>query len=342
MPPSSHQVLAATARHVPPQLVPPATLASMVDWSRRLPAAFNWLGFECRLAAGDDRVDFAGCCEAWDGGREALLAGLAHEPNLLGAGPRALIEAWRDEPLLNEGCPAVWLEFDFLGGARPIDFAFVCLDPACANTFNAIRDDEPPGLEQLTALVDRGATLLSGQVVDPAALAVFRRCTTALPRPGRALHVAATPHRGHGDLRLHFALLAGDVPRWLETIAWPGDVGAVAAALELLGTEFRQVGVQLSTGSALRPTLGLEAYVARGPEEFASWSRAFAALASRGACDPAKAQALLDWWGHETRVLPGAPWRVSMHRQFYLKLLVGDGPLQAKGYLAIFPRYTLV
>lgn len=343
MPPAPHHVLAATAHHVPAALVPPTTLRTLVDWSWRLPAAFNWLGFECRLGADDPRVDFAGCCEAWDGGRDALLAALAREPALAGPGPAALVHAWAHEDALR-ACPSVWLEFDFLGAGAPVPFAFLCLDPACANTFRAPGVGEPPAPEALAAVAVRGATLLLGHAPKARSIELLRHAAAALPLTGRALHVAATPHRGHDDLRLHYALLARDLGAWLERIAWPGDHDAVAHALDLLGDGFRQVGVQLSVGDALRPTLGLEAYVtcgASGPE-LATWTRSLAALVELGACTRARADALLGWWGHETLVLPGAPWRVSVHRQFYVKLLVGAGPVQAKAYLAIFPRYTLL
>ncbi|MDC0720300.1 hypothetical protein [Nannocystis bainbridge] len=342
MPPVPHEVLAAVLPHVPAALVAPAQLGAIAAWSRRLPPAFNWLGFECRLGDGDSRVDFAGCCEVWDGGRDALLAALADDPGLCGAGPAALVRAWPEEHVLKDS-PSVWLEFDFVDPGPPAGFAFLCLDPACANTFRAHRDAEPPPLPAALAAAARGATLLLGHAPSAMCIDSLRRAAEALPAAGRTLHVAATPHRGGDDLRVHFALLARDVPAWLRRIAWPGDLVAAARALAIVGDEFRQVGVQLAIGDALRPTLGLEAYVARGPAEFPAWQRTFAALAAEGACGTAKAAALLSaWWGHTTVSLPSTPWRVAVHRQFYVKLTVEGERLQAKAYLAIFPRYTLL
>lgn len=341
MPPAPHEVLAAVAPHVPAPLVSPAGVRAFVDWSRRLPPAFNWLGFECRLAADDPRVDFAGCCEAWDGGRDQLVAALARDPELAGPGPGALVHAWTRDPRLR-ACPSVWLEFDFLGAGPPAAFAFLCLDPACANTFRADCDGERPPLDVVVAAAERGAQLLLGHAPSAMSMHSLRRAAAALPASGRALHVAATPHRGGADLRSHYALLAHDVPAWLRRISWPGDLAAAEQALAVVGDEFRQVGVQLTAGDALRPVLGLEAYVARGPAEFPAWRRTFAALVERGACSPDKARAALEWWGHATVTLPGQPWRVSIHRQFYVKLLVGGAALQAKIYLAIFPRFTLL
>ncbi|SFE94789.1 hypothetical protein SAMN02745121_06195 [Nannocystis exedens] len=342
MPPAPHEVLAAVAPHLPAALVEPARLQAIAGWSRRLPPAFNWLGFECRLAEADPRIDFAGCCEAWDGGRARLLDALARDPALSGPGPAALVRAWPVEHVLQDS-PSVWLEFDFVGDGPPAAFAFLCLDPACANTFRAHRGAERPPLDRLIAAAERGATLLLGHAPSAMCIDSLRRAVLALPASGRALHVAATPHRGGDDLRVHCALLARDVPAWLRRIGWPGDLATAERALAVIGDEFRQVGVQLAVGEALRPALGLEAYVSRGPEDFPAWRQTFAALAAEGACDPAKAHALLgDWWGHTTVSLPGAPWRVAVHRQFYVKLVVDGARLQAKAYLAIFPRYTLL
>ncbi|WAS90865.1 hypothetical protein [Nannocystis punicea] len=342
MPPVPHEVLAAVAPHVPAALVAPAQLQALAEWSRRLPSAFNWLGFECRLAEGDPRVDFAGCCEAWDGGRDHLVAGLARDPELCGPGPSALVRAWPNDPALKDS-PSVWLEFDFVGAGPPAAFAFLCLDPACANTFRAHRGAERPPMVALMAAAERGATLLLGHAPSAMCIDSLRRAAEALPASGRALHVAATPHRGGDDLRIHYALLAGDVAGWLRRIGWPGDLATVERALAAIGDEFRQVGVQLAAGDSLRPALGLEAYVSRGPADFPAWQQTFAALAAEGACSPAKARALLDdWWGHGTVSLPGAPWRVAIHRQFYVKTVVDGDRLQAKAYLAIFPRYTLL
>ncbi|MCY1058941.1 hypothetical protein [Nannocystis sp. SCPEA4] len=341
MPPVPHEVLAAVAPHVPAELVAPARFEAIAAWSRRLPPAFNWLGFECRLADGDPRIDFAGCCEAWDGGRDQLVRALAAEPGLCAPGPAALVREWSQDPVLKDS-PSVWLEFDFDGAGPPASFAFLCLDPACANTFRAHRGAERPAMAALLAAAERGSTLLLGHAPSAMCIDSLRRAAEALPASGRALHVAATPHRGVDDLRVHVALLARDVPAWLRRIEWPGEIAAVERALAVIGDEFRQVGVQVAIGDRLRPLLGLEAYVARGPSDFPAWQRTFAALAEEGACDPAKTRALLDWWGHATVSLPGAPWRVAIHRQFYVKVIIEGDRLQAKGYLAIFPRYTLM
>ncbi len=338
------EVLAAVAPHVPEVLVPSDAQRAIAGLAARLPPAFNWLGFECRLGADDPRVDFAGCCEAWTDGHKRLVAALDADPELAGPGPTALVREWTTPgSLLASLSPAVWLEFDFLGAGAPLPFAFLCIDRACANTFRKpLCREPPPPPSTLYALVERGAVLLAGAADHAAPLAAFRRCVEALPPDARALHVAATPHRGHADLRLHFALGSRDLIPWLRRIDWPGECGPVARALALLGDDFRQVGVQLSAGAGLRPTLGLEAYVKHGPSEFPAWSRSFAALADAGVCVPARASALLRWWGYEEVSLPSDRTRVRLDRQFYLKLSLAPGVMTAKGYLAIFPSYVLL
>lgn len=339
MPPPPFDVLAAAARHVPAALVPAEALAAGLRVAAGLPPAFNWIGFECRLQAGDDRVDYAGCCEAWDGGRAALASTLADAPSFAGPGVRALLAEWcREGSQLYKHSPAVWLEFDFVANAPPASFAFLCLDPACANAFHApVRPHERPPPGQLMELFMTGARLLAGQEPATPAVEFFARSLAALPPTGRALHVAATPHRGHADLRVHYALLTGEVAGWLADIGWAGDMEWARGLPRLLGG-FRQVGVQLSVGTELRQELGVEAYVAGGPTEFAGWSRLFGALGD--ACDPAKVAALLGWWGREKVTL--GPWRVAIQRQFYVKLTMRPTGLEAKAYLCIMPRHVLL
>lgn len=341
MPSLPREILAAVSRHVPDVLVPAAAQAAILQFAGRLPPAFTWLGYECRLAADDDRIDFAGCCEVWSGDRRRLAEALVHEPGLAGTGPAALVDLWaRPDSALFATCPAVWLEFDFLGAGPPTTFAFLCIDPACADSFGSRAPaPAPPSLDTLMAVAACGARLLAPELTD-GALGVLRRCIAALPFGARALHVAATPHRGHNDLRMHFALLVRDVPRWLTEVDWPGDHEALHAALALLGDGFRQVGVQLSAGDRLRPACGIEAYVAHGPDEFPAWSATFASLTALGVCAPAKAEALFRWWGRETTDLPSTMCPVRLSRQFYLKLTLASEGLQAKAYLAIFPRHV--
>ncbi len=342
MPPRPSSVLAAVAHHVPEALVPADALAACQRLAAVLPPAFNWIGFECRLRAGDDRVDFAGCCEAQDGGRTALDQALRGPTAFAGPEVRDLLTTWcRPGSDLHLYSPAVWLEFDFLGGGPPATFAFLCLDPACADAFHTPIQPQPrPPGERIQGMFAAGATLLAGRPPSMATLDLFARSVAALPATGRALHVAATPHRGHTDLRVHYALLAGELDSWLDALQWPGDRACARALVALLGDDFRQVGVQLNLGASVRPYLGLEAYVRRKPAEFAGWARLLSALGD--ACDPAKLQALLRWWGTETTTLPDAPWRVAIKRQFYVKFVLGPEGLEAKAYLCIMPRYVLL
>lgn len=335
-------ILQAASGHLPDVLVPTSSWATMQQLADRLPPAFNWLGFECRLDA-DTRVDFAGCCEVWDGGREQLVAAVAADPTFAGQGPAALIKAWGEPSSdLAEGCPAVWLEFDVLEREGVIPFAFLCLDPACANTFRAQRHPPPPPPpDALLAVASKAASLLSDGAPHEKALEIFARCIQALPRHGRALHMAATPHRGHTDLRLHFSMLAGDLVEWLEAVEWPGDFKHVRTIAGLLKHDFRQVGVQVAAGDVMRPELGIELYVGGGGASREGWPDTLARMVELGLAQPAKAEALMAWWGSETTKLPGVTWPVRIERQFYVKLKLKADKLAAKGYLALFPSFAV-
>lgn len=339
MPLPPQHVLRAVAPFVPDVLVGAAAQAATYELSTRLPPAFNWLGFECRLDD-DPRVDFAGCTETWDGGREVLAAAVDNDPEFAGAGPAALIRNWANPAsTLFRDCPAVWLEFDMHGRAI-LPFAFACLDPACSNTFRSRRKREPPPTtSQIIALASTSATLLAPGVDFAQALATVSQLVAALPPGGRALHMAVAPHRGDTDMRIHVSLPASELCRWLQKIHWPGDEQHVRQVLDLLANRFRQVGVQLAIGQQLRPYLGIEAYV-NHQAGLCSWQQTVLGMCAARLARRDKANALLQWWGHHRVEMPSTRWKVQLDRQFYVKFVVAQG-LRAKGYLAIFPSYCI-
>jgi len=153
--------------------------------------------------------------------------------------------------------------------------------------------------------------------------------------------MAATPHRGHTDLRLHFSMLAGDLIGWLEAVGWPGDFRHVHTIVELLQHDFRQVGVQIAAGDGIRPELGVELYVGGGGASRSGWPETLARMTELGLAQAAKSKALLAWWGSETSKLPGETWPVRIERQFYVKLKLKADTLAAKGYLALFPSFAV-
>lgn len=327
-------VLRAARSHLPAALVDDAAFAAITAIAAPLPSAFNWLGFECRLAADDRRVDFGVCIDARDRGRATIAGLLARGLPLPGLEfTRSLFAAWVDpDAPIHAACPALWVEWDLVTGATSEPFAFVCVDPGFPDVGS--RAALPPA--ELRAVTAEVSTRLGAPL---ATTTLDRLLTTAavLPPSARILHVAPMPTRGAG-LRVHTSLPRTDLPAWLAAIAWPGDRRAAAWACELCrGIE--QVGVQFTLDGEVAPYLGLECYSLADPRTDPTWERLFAGLIAAGLCSPDKAAAALRWFGDETVDMPDAQWLTNIQRQFYVKLVLAGSTLTAKVYLTLHPRF---
>jgi len=333
---SPAQVLAAAACHVPIALVSTDDLGAIRALAADLPAAFNWLGFECRLARGDRRVDFGVCIDSRDRGRDTVATALAAGEELPGLESlRPLLREWVDPSAQLHGlCPVLWAEWDRPApGAVP--FAFVCVDPG----FPSDRPRPQIAAARLRVAAERCLELLRDRPPDLAALDKLDACARMLPADAHILHLAPMPPgRGRG-LRVHTSLRLPDVLPWLRGIEWPGDLDAARRALELCYGAAR-VGVQVTLSDRPHPYLGIEYYTRSDPRSNLEWSRVLAGLVTAGLCDATKAEAVLGWFGDETVDLPGAAWFVNIQRQFYVKLVVAQGAFEAKVYLTLHPRFV--
>lgn len=329
-------VVRAAAVHISPLLVDAGALGRILELSAPLPAAFNWAGFECRLRAGDDRVDFGVCIDSRDRGRRTIDAALAAGAALPGLEfARPLLGAWVDhETLLHRACPVIWVEWDLPARSLPAAFAFVCVDPE----FPGGRARPPLPRADLRSLASTTVELLTGTPLAPSTQGLLDLCARTVPPPARLLHIAPLPRDRGGGLRIHTSLPPNQVIPWLQTLGWCGDIDAATRAVALCRRAGR-VGVQLTLGDRLMPYLGLEYYSLADPRSEAEWPAVMARLVAAGIVDPDKAAAVLRWFGDETVDLAGAAWFVNIQRQFYVKLVVSGPEIEAKTYLTLHPRY---
>lgn len=335
MPPTATAVLTAAA----PWLH--RTLPAIPDmgFAAQLPAVFNWMGFEFRLAAGDKRVDFGLCCEQEPGDRAKLKTWCDAGGDLAFAGPMApALRNWLDPAsLMHQLGPVIWLEWD-LSSADPGPFSFACVDPGFPT------GSAPPlPVDQFLALCAETVQALSGRPATPAQLQALAQAHATLPETGRILHLAAVPHRDTAELRVHAQLPTHLLLPWLQQIGWPGDPADAAAMQALIGPDLPTVGVQWAIVGGVTAYLGLEAYSLELPTPGGYWHRFFDRLVGGGLADPARSLATLQWFGAETVRLPGEPFRCNLQRKFYVKLVSKPRqPLEAKAYLTLHPRFVLL
>lgn len=330
------QILAAAARHVPATLVDPPARMAIEALAVGMPAAVNWLGFECRLHRDDRRVDFGVCIDSRDRGRRTVAAVLADPEARTGLEfLRPLVAEWTDaDTRLHRVCPVVWAEWDFAAGGASRPFAFVCVDPG----FPGNRPRPVLAADELRGAAADCIRLLCGVAADPPMLDRLVACAGELPADARILHLAPQPAERGGGLRGHTSLRASDVMTWLRAIGWPGDEGAARRALELCRGAWR-VGVQFAVSDRVAPYLGFEYYSHSDPRSDPEWSLVLHDLVACGLCDRSKADAALAWFGDETVDLPDTTWFINIQRQFYLKLVVAPTACEAKIYLTLHPRF---
>jgi hypothetical protein len=323
------EIGSALAPELPPALIGPPEWLALTALMARLPAAFSWGIFECRLAP-DPRVDLLLCLVRDRGAARGLLGEAL--PSIA-----AFLVAWHDDPRL-AASPLCWIEHDLAGERPSPPFVQLCVDPSYPRC-----DQAPLAPEAVAAIAAAGIAPLLGRPAAPGALAQLVIAADRLPPTGRILHVGVIPHRGRTALRVLATMAVGDALSWLAAIGWPGDVRRAAELVALLGGRIPRVSIQLDLEDAVGPAVAVEFPFEAESGAHPAWQAFMAGLVARGLADPAKAQAALGWIGHRSHELADAVWRVGIGRQLDVKVtLAADGRFEAKAYLSFHPAYVVL
>lgn len=309
-----------------------------------LPLVHPW-GFEVRLAAADERVDFGGAI-AVAGVAHGQLARLGEDDAELGR--LATHPAWRalrrfalrwDDPggRLAEYVPFIGLEFDVADEPRavPEPSVFAMLDwpiegdpaPAAAP---AARQGQAAAQEALRVLLDDAYPAAVAARVD--------QCFQVLPRDARVISVAAMLGRSVSGVRVFASVPPADLERYLAELGWPGDTGAVmrVAAEHRRHLTSGVVQFQVDVGSQVGERLGMEFSFMRQADAGARWRALLDQLVAEGLCCATKRAALLAWPGRSPH--PGEDGGdESLARDIsHVKIsLHGGVPVEAKAYLSV-------
>lgn len=341
--------LGMAARHLPPELVPPASRERVLWVAGRIPAALTRAAYlECRLREGPDPVDLIFRVE-----REGaeILAGRhpgVDPARLLECGPawRAVADfcrAWLD----GEGpewalVRHLWLELDLdapvAGGGAPVPppSVFVALDDGATVGM---------GTEAVLALLERVLEPLAPGAMDGATRARLAGVLDRRP-PGAAVPYAGVMlSRPRQAVRVYLSRVAGGtVPGLLNEVGWPEDQGreaaeAVAAMAAAGAPEVGMLHLDVLEG-ALLPRLGVEYTLERHAQIRGRVAEHgfLDALAARGLCEPGRRDALLSWPGYELVTLRHELWPSLLARRVNCIKMVHepDRDPQMKAYLLTF------
>jgi hypothetical protein len=347
-------LLAALRSAVPLALVSPEALDRALAVARLLPECALWASLECRLGAGEERVDFSACVPAAEGGREALLqrrAALLAEPLCLrsrAAWERifAFCAEWGERgSLLEERVPFVFIEFDLDGGVgqgsprEAPPFVLFHLLPRSDGV-----PDMPPARTTTTvaecrSLLGRALLLLDGHGPSPAVAGSLRACLDALPAGGSVAYAAPLSSRGLEAVRLLLILPRWQVVDYLRRMEWGGPLDEIEEDLATLPVPPSEVWFDLDVGQTVLPAVGL---VFSYPPEDPRWRVLLDRWVERGDCTSEKRDAVLAWPGRERVLLPGFRWPLGARRTLVSKIVHRRGQQpEAKIYLEASCRFSL-
>jgi hypothetical protein len=313
---------------------------AMLNLIRMLPAGLSQsLLLECRLQQNVPQIDLSLRVDpALDRGRELLA-------NWPASGDqwdrvREFCAAWADPSSpLNKGVATAWLEFDLdkeSGSLLPSLFfthrTDVLLRPGVNETFTS------PELTVVEAALDA----LLGVGVKAALRDQAMRCHAALPMYAGIRWIGAMLSRRGGGIRLCIEMLHEQIPEFLDKIG-AGDVGKYF--VEHTDPYMKQFDVPVLaielTENGIGPRIGAECryFKQRQPEIEPRWSAVLKMLTQDGSCDPAKADAVLNWGGYSYARLSAKPPQVFTRSLSHIKVQTQpDAGVEAKVYLACIAR----
>jgi hypothetical protein len=315
---------------LPPGLIDAAALARIHGVARQLPAALtDFFGFESRLGEPGADADFLVCAKA-----QAARNIVAAQPD---AAPLPAGRVWDDLARFGERwadsaspCAAVhnmWMEFDLPAGTAPSGGV-----PAPSVFLGG--EFLPGGSAPPEWLVDEALPLCQGRAVAPALRESLARAMAVVPAHAHGFQVGLMLGRaGAGDaLRLCLrGLQRDDLAPLLRALEWPGDAAELLAAWDFAAPWAVGLDLDLDLLPHTGPKLGLECSFGYANDSVQRVRTCLDGLVARGACLPAKRDALLAW--------PRAFHQRGQGREWPLDLLAG-ALLQPETSLSMFARWV--
>jgi hypothetical protein len=303
------------------------------------------IGFECRLADPEPRLDVQQCIRRDDGEPAQLREFILTTQPTASRGDDAwarlarFCEAWTDPgSRLHRGIFEIFLEYDLDTTPQP------ALSPS---VFFSVGDADTPPAEG-AALVDAALALLLPSRPDGLS-ANLERCFAACPSGASVSYVGAMLGRSADAVRLNVKRVRpADLLGYLHAIDWTGSVAGFERWAAWAWDRFDRVTLCLDVGVRVYPHVGLECALAMQPSLEPRWEANLQELTGAGLATADNAAALLTvpgvlvppdcataWppaWVAAT--LSGAPDRFSStERQLsHLKLTVSEEHAVLKGY----------
>lgn len=316
-------------------LVSPQALANLERLLQTLPP-ISTAGFECRLAPGQNQVDFGVAFANYASQFQQIFARYPQWQTL-----ESFWQKWLNTADRQQYFNGLLLEFDLLteldtaAVVGNIPSLFLGLKASCLREFT--------GLEPLIQ------SLLPNS--NPAVLSQVKACYDALPPGAGITHLGAMLSRSDQGVRLNMAGLPPEqLPTYLAAIGWQDTTEQLSPLLSTLSDYVESARIlAIDVGAKVSPRIGLECYFSHQPKQEPRWQAFLDYLVEQGLCTPTKAAALLNWPGavQASQGHPDWPENLSLGDRFFgshagsvfvrwinhLKLVYTPGyPLEVKAY----------
>jgi hypothetical protein len=336
----------AAMRHAPPSLISAGDRERLVNLAQQLPNAMSGFGFECRLRADDDRVDFYGSIGARGNGRQALATfspvlrlGESDGSDEAWCRLGAFARRWADATSpLHTGVGMVFLEFD----APFASFPAPLRPPALFARLALEVGDGDAQWRQAEPLVGDVVSLLLGTPLPPPTRAKLHEVFAGLPLGGHVVDVAAMLSRGSKAVRVFASIPRHHLSAYLGRLGWQGAAGDLETALGVLTRRRSHVSVQLDVSDQISRRIGIETSGDPDPTSHDAWWGVIARATAQRLCTPEKQNGLTSWLGTTRQTVPASGLPYLLHRVIsHVKLVIDPGqPLEAKAYLWVAPQFS--
>lgn len=321
-------------------LVPERARAKFAKAFSRFTVPVYTAGFECRLAARDERIDFGMCLFPSEAANTARFE-LPTRPEDEDVWARwwSVYLEWAGTPLLQLEVPFLWVSLDteHLESAIPLPGLGLSADPMFLRHQLVPGNASDLGSEHVRRIVQRYGPAL-GQRLPPAATERIDRILSYPDSVVAARQCSFMLGRSPATFKFDVRLEAAHLGSFLEWIDWPRAEEHHAMFAELYPWE---TPIQLNLVLHPHTTGPLEVEMMTTSTPNQQRAEFLERLQRRGLCSGEKARCLLDLMARGTSPATHNAEMFQIGYAWYAKVRFGQGgPIQAKAYVGMMARHA--
>lgn len=345
---SMNDIFGELRPRIPDVLVSPDIVCSIHNLNGKLPAALASRGIiECHLGNREGIADWQLCVERSGSGRD-IAAGnlpLADIDESFFTDPswrnlRRFSQRWADpSSVLYREVDHLWLEFDHAAMSADVPVPGVYFSVGDTAADRSVENQNSHNSCPFGWLPE-ALELLQGTPLNKETYGKLLSCLDALPGDAALQYAAVKPSRWRDVVRVVLTIPVVKLESYLALINCPFPAQEIVDAAGRM-ERFGRVRCLLDIDDTVLPVVGIECRIEAEQGGAAGWEALLDGLVEHGLCVPEKRGAFLSWTGVSSTTLPCDIFPCYIFRNIsHVKLVCGDGPIKAKGYLDFTKKYT--